>query len=347
MRHILIPALLFLTMSVAAALGQEPPPDPSPAPARNAEGQFVGAGSDAEIAPTAAEAAEDAGAETPDAGTADGTSDLAEVAANAAAQAAEAAAAGPPQPVTLSAKLVDDGPLIPSGLAWRIFSAEASQTGDIALVGRSDQATAVFELKPGDYLAQAAYGLAQATDTLTVTDAPTARVLILDAGALRLDARITGGQLIPDSVLSFDIYPQGEADDPRAVIVRNVRPGELIHLNAGVYHVISRFGAVNAVASTDIRVDQGQLTDATMFHDAAQLSFRLVSELGGEAIADVDWKIVDTTGATVYEFTGTFPSCILAQGDYTVIAQRAGAVFNRDFSVVPGPAHEIEVLTSL
>ena len=45
--------------------------------------------------------------------------------------------------------------------------------------------------------------------------------------------------------------------------------------------------------------------------------------------------------------TGTFPSAILAKGDYVVLAQRLDAVYNRDFSVVPGAPQEIEVLTSL
>lgn len=340
MRHSLILAVLIFALAVPAAFGQVP----APAPVRDAEGQFVGieAPVAAEVEPTPEEMA------PPDAEMMDAP-DIT-VDDNAAALAAEQAAKAldaEPQPVTLSAKLVDDGPIIPSGIAWRVFSAEDTGSGDIELVGRSDQATAVLTLPPGDYLAQAAYGFAQATDTLTIADAPQARVLVLDAGALRLNAKVTGGQDIRDSMLKFQIFPQGLEDDPRSVIVNNVRPDEIVHLNAGVYHVISTYGAVNARAETDIRVDQGQLTDATMFHDAAQVSFRLVSELGGEAIADVDWTIKDMNGDTVYQYTGTFPSIILAAGDYMVFAQRGSAVHNRDFSVVPGPAHEIEVLTSL
>ena len=339
MRHSLILAVLIFAFAASAAFGQVP----APAPVRDAEGQFIGTES-----PVAGEAEPGLEDMAPPDGEMMDAPDMAEgnPAAIAAEQAAKALDAEP-QPVTLSAKLVDDGPIIPSGIAWRVFSAEDTGSGDIELVGRSDQATAVLTLAPGDYLAQAAYGFAQATDTLTVADAPQARVLVLDAGALRLNAKVTGGQDIRDSMLKFQIFPQGLEDDPRSVIVNNVQPNEIVHLNAGVYHVISTYGAVNARAETDIRVDQGQLTDATMFHDAAQVSFRLVSELGGEAIADVDWTIKDSNGETIYQYTGTFPSIILAAGDYMVFAQRGTAVHNRDFSVVPGPAHEIEVLTSL
>ena len=56
--------------------------------------------------------------------------------------------------------------------------------------------------------------------------------------------------------------------------------------------VISYFGAVNATVRADLRVEPGKLTEATLYHKAAQISFRLVSEAGGEAIADVDWTFI-------------------------------------------------------
>ena len=340
MRHSLILAVLIFAFALPAAFAQVP----APAPVRDAEGQFVGVEpSDAGTDAPAAEDMAPGDADMMDAPIDAAVDNPAAIAAEQAAKAMDTE----PQPVTLSAKLVDDGPIIPSGIAWRVFSAEDTGIGDIELIGRSDQATAVLMLPPGDYLVQAAYGYAQSTDTLSVTDTPQARVLVLDAGALRLNARVTGGQEIRNTMLKFQIFPQGLEDDPRSIIVNNVQPDEIVHLNAGVYHVVSTYGSVNARAETDIRVDQGQLTDATMFYDAAQVSFRLVSEIGGEAIADVDWTIKDANGETVYQYTGTFPSAILAAGDYIVLAQRGSTVHNRDFSVIPGPAHEIEVLTSL
>jgi hypothetical protein len=342
MRRPLILLALIASLGSFQALAQSATPVPAPAPVRNAEGQFV-AGAEEQSTTDGGEIAGD------DIG--DGQSAEDNPAAQAAEEAARAAAlrlaGGAPQSVTLSAKLTDDGPVIPSGVNWRIYSADSSDNGDVKLVARSDQATAVVSLEPGEYLTQAIYGFAQASDTVTITDAPEARLLVLDAGALRLNARVTGGTDIPAEDLKFEIYPQGQQDDPRQVLATNVYPGEVVHLNAGIYHVISTYGAVNAKAETDLRVDKGQLTDATLFHDAAAYSFRLVSEIGGEAIADIDWTIKDAAGQTVYRYTGTFPSAILAKGDYVVLAERGTTVYNRDFSVLPGPGQEIEVLTSL
>lgn len=273
---------------------------------------------------------------------------------NEALQAAEEAAraatlrasGGPPQPVTLSAKITNDGAIIPGGLVWRIYASEANENGEPQLVERSELATAAFELSPGEYLIHAAYGYAQATENIIVTEAPQAHTLVLDAGALRLNAQITGEIGISPQLLSFDIFPEGLEDDGRSAIITDVGPGDLVHLNAGVYHVVSRFGDVNATVRTDLRVDRGQLTEATLFHDASQISLRLASEVGGEAIADVEWTITDAAGSIVFTHLGAFPSCVLAQGDYTVLARRGDDVFNRDFAVVAGKAQEVEVLTS-
>lgn len=254
---------------------------------------------------------------------------------------------GPPQPVTLSAKLVDEGPLIPGGLVWRVFDARPNALGQLPLVLKSTDATAAFTLAPGQYVVHVAYGNTQTSDTFDVLDQASAKTLVLDAGALRLNGAITGDIAIPANQLTFDIYPGGRDRDERRPLVADVKPGEVIHLNAGTYFVVSRYGSLNAVVRTDLRVEPGQLTEATLFHHAATVSFRLVSEIGGEAIADIEWRVLNSDGETVYEALSAFPMAILAEGDYSVLAKRGSAVFNREFSVTPGPAQEIELLTSL
>lgn len=270
-----------------------------------------------------------------------------QAAQESATTAIEQVFSGPPQPVTLSAKLIIEGPIIPGGLIWRVFDARPDGLGQLPLVVKSTQATAAFTLAPGQYVAHVAYGNIQASDTFDVIDQATVRTLVLDAGALRLNGAITGDVAIPEHQLTFDIYPGGRDRDERVPLVADVRPNEVIHLNAGTYYVISRYGKLNAVVRTDLRVEPGQLTDATLFHHAASVSFRLVSEIGGEAIADIEWRVMNADGEVVYEVLSAFPMAILAEGDYSVLAKRGTAVFNREFSVSPGPAQEIELLTSL
>lgn len=279
--------------------------------------------------------------------------------ANATASAAEVTAAAvaatevvaavntTPQPVTLTAKITEDGATLPDGVTWRVFETRTDATGDLVLAQKSADATAHLQLPPGSYVVHVAYGRAQTTDTMTVAEGDNSKSLVLDAGAMRLNAAVTGDVPIPINLLRFDIYTAGASEADRTLVAQNLSPNDIVTLNAGTYHIISYFGDVNAVVRADLRVEPGQMTDATLYHRAAQISFKLVSEAGGEAIADIDWTVKTADGQTVFSNIGAFPSTVLGEGDYLVLAKRGEQVYNREFQVQPGAAKEIEVLTAV
>jgi hypothetical protein len=252
-----------------------------------------------------------------------------------------------PQPVMLSAEITEKGAKITDGLVWRIYDSKPDDNGQLALVARSEDAKPLLKLPPGDYVVHVAYGDAQASDTLSVRTTPSKKDLILDAGGLKLNAAITGDFPIPVELLHFDVFTAGTTDADRTPVAQKVSPGDILTLNAGTYHIVSHFGDVNAVVRADLRVEPGRLTEATLYHKAAQASFKLVSEAGGEAIADVDWTVKTRDGQTVFTNTGTFPATVLAEGDYTVLARRGDKVYDRSFQVTPGKPEDIEVLTSV
>lgn len=251
-----------------------------------------------------------------------------------------------PQPVSLTARITQDGTAIPDGLVWRIFDTEPDASGELALVAKSDLGEPTLELPPGEYVVHVAYGRAQASEQMSVVPGPNAKDFILDAGALRLNSAVTGDIAIPTGQLKFDIFTSGEESD-RTLVAEGLQPNDIVTLNAGTYHIVSYFGTINAVVRADLRVEAGQLTDATLYHHASQVSFKLVSEAGGEAIADVEWTVKTADGATVFTELGAFPSTVLAEGDYLVLAKQGTQVFNREFQVQPGATREIEVLTTV
>jgi len=271
--------------------------------------------------------------------------DVAAVSDSPALEAVEKVAAVP-QPVTLVATITDGGAAIPDGLTWRVFETRTDASGDLALAAKSNDATARLELAPGNYVVHVAYGRAQTTDTITVTEGENRKSLVLDAGAIRLNAQVTGDIPIPINLLRFDIYSAG-AENERTLVAQNLAPSDVVTLNGGTYHIVSYFGDVNAVVRADLRVEPGQITDATLYHKASQVSFKLVSEPGGEAIADIDWTVKTQDGQTVFSSIGAFPSTVLAEGDYLVLAKRGEQVYNREFQVRPGAGEEIEVLTAV
>ena len=267
--------------------------------------------------------------------------------AAAAQTAVEATKLGTtPEPVTLSAELTEKGARIADGLVWRVYSTKPDKSGKLAMVAKSQQASPTLRLKPGDYVVHVAYGRAQASDTISVRDAADSKAMILDAGGLKLNALITGDLPIPFKLLHFDIFAAGTSDNDRALVAEKVAANDIVTLNAGTYHVVSYFGDVNAVVRADLRVEPGQLTDATLYQKAAEISFKLVSQAGGEAIADVDWVVKSNDGQAIFTNTGTFPSTVLEEGTYTVTAKRGSNTYSRSFQVKAGPPVDIEVVTT-
>jgi hypothetical protein len=249
--------------------------------------------------------------------------------------------------ITLSAKLTEDGQDISRGLVWRVFGPQAGPDGKLPLIASSQGGTSVFELAPGGYLVHASYGRAGATKRITVGHEGRRENLVLDAGGLKLDAVLTGGVRIPPAKLRFSIYEaEAKADGERALVIPDVNPNTVVRLNSGTYHVVSTYGSVNAIIRSDIRVEAGKLTEATVEHHAAELTMKLVREPGGEAIADTSWSILSGSGDPVRETVGAFASMVLAEGDYTIIAKNRDRIYQRDFTVVGGRNQDVEVLAT-
>ena len=153
------------------------------------------------------------------------------------------------------------------------------------------------------------------------------------------DARIPAGQI------SFDLYKgsQFEPGDKRP-IATGIATGDLVLIPEGTYHVVSNYGDANATVRSDIRVQTGKLTDATVSHRAAIVTLKLVNERGGEARANTQWSVLTPGGDVIKESIGAFPRVVLAEGDYRVIARNDGRSFQHEFKVVPGVDREISVV---
>lgn len=249
--------------------------------------------------------------------------------------------------ITLSAQLTDDAPEITRGLVWRVFKPETGDDGKLPLVASAQGGTSMFTLEPGSYLVHASFGRAGATKRITVTKTARRENLVLDAGGLKLDAVLAGGVKIPAEKLRFSIYEaESESDEEKALIVPDVKPGAVVRLNAGTYHVVSTYGSVNAIIRSDIRVEAGKLTEATVEHRAAQLTLKLVRDHGGEAIADTSWSVLTNSGDPIRESVGAFASMVLAEGDYTIVAKNRDRIYQREFTVEGGHNQEVEVLAT-
>ncbi|WP_305989410.1 hypothetical protein [Roseibium sp. MMSF_3544] len=248
----------------------------------------------------------------------------------------------------LMAKLTQDSQPLNDGLIWRIYSETTNANGKLELVATSQGGDAEFRLDPGAYLVHTAYGYAQSTNRVVIGKEIQSKMLTLNAGGIKFGAAMKDGEGIDEEQVTFDVY--GMTFDERGErnkIVGNVTPGSIVRLSADTYHVVSRYGSVNAVIRADIQVLPGKLTEATILHKAADITLKLVNERGGEAIANTTWSVLSAGGHVVVEATGAFPDFVLAAGEYEALARNNGRTYLHTFEVVPGQDREVEVVTSI
>lgn len=250
----------------------------------------------------------------------------------------------------LSARLVEDGEIIPSGLIFRIFEPETGPEGKLPLVATASGGKATLKLPAGPYLVHASFGRAGATRRINIEPhGKSAESLVLDAGGLKLSARLPDESRISGNKVRFAIYEKlsGVPDERGPLVLPDVKPDSVIRLPAGDYHIVSDYGSVNASTGVDIRVDAGKLTDASVEIAASEVTLKLVRNAGGEAIADTSWIIQSNSGEKLAERVGAFTTLVLAEGEYNIIARNRDQFYTQRVSIAPGRSEEIEVVANL
>jgi hypothetical protein len=244
--------------------------------------------------------------------------------------------------VSASAVFADNNQPIRSGLVWRVYE-DRGDTVQPNIVSRSSSPTPTFNLSPGNYIMHAAYGFAGASKRLSVQAGTLTERLTISAGALRLKGAVGESPIQPSNV-SFAIYvPMAQNSEGRLVIA-NAKANEVIRLPEGTYHVVSTYGDANAIMRSDLKVESGRVTEATLNHRAATVTLKLVGSAGGEAFAGTAFSVLTPGGDVIREAIGAFPSVTLAEGDYVLIARHEGKVHTRDFKVESGLDRDIEIV---
>jgi hypothetical protein len=246
--------------------------------------------------------------------------------------------------LSLTARYGKDLPVINNGLVWRVFSDRPDETGTFKLIREDRGATPNIVLPPGSYVVHVALGLVSAVRAVTLKSETDRESFLLPAGGLRIEGRV-GTSKIPQNQISFAIYKGSQFEvGERASLVPNVAAGDVVLVPEGTYYIISNYGDANSVVRSDIRVQASKLTDVIITHRAAVITLKLVSDKGGEALANTAWSVITPGGDVIKESIGAFPRVVLSEGEYRAIAKNEGKVYERPFNVVNGVDGEVEVV---
>lgn len=261
--------------------------------------------------------------------------------------------------LTLSATFGPNTGPVRNGIAWRVFDVRNAPDGSYPLVAQSRKANPSIPLADGDYIVHAEYGLAAATKLIVMNGAPVAAHVVLNAGALRITS-VLGDQKIAPARVLISVYVAEPGDSEAELVVPSAKPGDIIGLPEGNYHIVSAYldpnapatpspsgtptNATNSVVNADIKVRAGKLTDVTLHHHAATITLKLVNAPGGEALANTTFTVLTPGGDVIREMIGAFPSLILAEGQYVAIARHDGKTYQSTFTVQSDRDRDVEVV---
>lgn len=281
----------------------------------------------------------------------------------------------PPAPVEaakgslfLSAAFAGGAQPIRSGLVWRAFEEQAQPDGSHKLAAQSSEPSPVLNLPEGAYIVHAAYGLASVTKRVVIGPTAVTERLTLNAGALRITGTLGDAPIAPHKV-SISVFVPEPGNAEAKLVVSGARPGDIIRLPEGAYHIVSIYldtvgqpsqntsqkpaepavpglppNATNSIVTADLRVPSGKLIDATLRHKAATLTLKLVSQPGGEALANTSFTVMTPGGDVIREMIGAFPSLVLAEGEYKAYARHADKVYEATFDVKSALDRDVEVV---
>lgn len=262
--------------------------------------------------------------------------------------------------LSLSALLTpqDAQPIAKGPIRWRIFDEKADAQGRHAMVASSNEATPSFSLPQATYIVHVAVDLSSAVRRVTVTGQPSSERLVLNAGALRIVGTL-GDKPINPAKLAIAVYVPQAGNSEAKLIIPSAKAGDLIALPEGNYHVVSTLldtagyagtqksgvgNKTNSVVSADLKVQAGKLTDATLRHRSAVMTLKLVNVAGGEAMANTAFTILTPGGDVIRELIGAFPSVVLAEGEYVVIARHQAKTYPLTFKVTSTQDRDVEVV---
>jgi hypothetical protein len=269
--------------------------------------------------------------------------------------------------LNLSAVLSVGGAPLTGGLRWRVFGAQVDPDGSHPLIVESSLAQPTLTMPPGDYVVHVAFGLASAAKRVTLGADVRSERLTLSAGALRIEGTLADAPIDP-SKLALAIYVPQNRNPLGKLVYAKGKAGDFIGLPEGSYHIVSTYmdtvGAhsgvsaaansgksaapepipSNSVVNADIKVVSGKRIDVTIRHRCATLTLKLVNKPGAEALANTTFTVLTPGGDVIRELVGAFPSLVLAEGEYVVIARHESKVYQSTFQVQTGMDRDVEVV---
>ncbi len=240
-------------------------------------------------------------------------------------------AQGPPG-LWLSAVLAPGGNLVDGPVNWRVIKTSG---GIEAAVFEALAGEVRAELPRGAYIVEARFGLITVRRPVEVAAGiPTAAVIALDAGALRITTRAqTGGPVIDQVGYALYTAAAGEGGTSsqagrQTPVWIGRDPAAAIGLAPGTYRLVAERGF--ARAQSTVTIAAGAVTEADLALGAGLLTLRAAAKDDGDTLSDalfiVSEEVLDAPDGRreLTRSAAASPDFVVPAGTYTVTTRIGG-----------------------
>lgn len=217
--------------------------------------------------------------------------------------------------VTLAAVARDGGGAL-DDMLFRVLEADPDAIGGFREIARTAAPSADLVLPAGTYVIVAAQGGAEVRERVTIVAGEDARYTFrLAVGHVAVSARLPNGTRPPADGVRFRV---SAVDAPLLEPIETSADDPTFSLPPGRYRVEVRIGTVNAIGVREFEVKSGADQTVAVVIAAGEVQLRAADAIGGLALADPFWEIVDGQNRVVWRTVQSRPRAFLAEGRYTV-----------------------------
>jgi len=244
-----------------------------------------------------------------------------------------------PTGLQLYATLSEGGTTLARDVRFIVYQAKSDDSKGKRL--HDANGTPFFDLKPGQYVVEAHYDLARASDTIEVkSDGTTNHTLVLSAGHLKPSATLSEGSQRLERDVTFTIYKIDSRGNRQRVDYRSGQP--VWHIDAGNYLLKAQYDL--ATAEIEVRIVPGEGNEPVINLNAGLLKpAATLSESSQPLERDVTFTIYqqDTKGNRQrVDYRSGKPVWHIGAGKYLLKAQYDLASAETEIEITPNQGTE-------
>ena len=200
------------------------------------------------------------------------------------------------------------------------------------IVARSAAHTATFLLAAGTYYVTARSDNGSAlTSVVVAAGADVSRKLTLTAMALKVLARLKGRTAPVKAAVEHTVWRLDGSSQP---VASSSTADPVFRLPPGRYRIRSQIGEQNSALVQDFEVGTDTAGDLPVEHAAGTVQLSLPESLASGG--DIYWRLMDSTGRTLWRADTRVVDLVLKAGTYSVIVDAGRSTFRSQFTVASG-----------